>query len=238
MGGGLPHGRAQESYRTLNCVSLDGRLSFISENTRRVSPPLVPQIILHLADACVPIWRATEDALERANVPPPYWAFAWAGGQALARYMLDNPALAAGKHVLDLGAGSGLSGIAAKMSGAANVLAADIDRFAEAAIRLNAESNNVSVETTTDDLLRRPLARFDAILVGDLFYERELAERVLARVAEAAARGALVLAGDPRRSYFPANRFQRLAEYAVPVSRDLEDSDLKPTGVYRLAEGR
>lgn len=214
---------------------LEARVAFILANTEVSAPALVPEIRLRLANACLPIWRATEDALERANVPPPYWAFPWPGGQALARHLLDNRSIIAGKSVLDLGAGSGLAAIAAKRAGAKRVLAADIDPFAAAAIQLNARANGVGVETTTDDVLRAPLPAFGVILAGDLFYERELAARVLGRLAEAAALGALVLAGDPVRGYFPADRFRRLASYDVPVSRDLEDSDRKLTGVYRLA---
>lgn len=211
--------------------------NFILTNTRLSAPPLVPEIRLHLAAECLPIWQATEDAVARQGVPPPYWAFAWAGGQALARHILDHPSLVAGRRVLDLGAGSGLVAIAAMKGGATRVFGADIDPFAETAIRLNAAANGAGIATTTDDLLDEPLAAFDVVLVGDLFYERALAERTLMRVVEAASRGrygSLVLAGDPGRTYFPAGRFERIAEYLVPVSRDLEDGDVKKTGVYRL----
>jgi predicted nicotinamide N-methyase len=169
------------------------------------------------------------------NVPPPYWAFAWAGGQALARYLLDNPALAAGRRVLDLGSGAGLTAIAALRAGAARVLAADIDAIALAAIALNATANRVVVETTADDLLAAPphAGAFDVVLVGDLFYERELAERVLAFIQDASAQGAQVLVGDPRRSYFPRDRFRQIAEYSVPVTRELEDAEIKRTAVWR-----
>ena len=176
---------------------------FILSNTRLLAVPLVPELRLHLAEELLAIWRQTEEELGRMNVPPPWWAFAWAGGQALARYVLDNPALAAGRRVLDLGAGSGLGGIAAMKAGAARVLAADTDRFAVAAIRLNAAANDVALEATGDDLLATPPSGFDLVLVGDLFYERTLAERVLACIEAARAQGAAVLVGDPRRSYFP-----------------------------------
>jgi predicted nicotinamide N-methyase len=169
------------------------------------------------------------------NVPPPWWAFAWAGGQALARYVLDSPALAAGRRVLDLGAGSGLAGIAAMKAGAAEVLAADTDPFALAAIGLNAAANGAAVDATGDDLLAAPPAAIGLILVGDLFYERALAERVLAFLKAARAQGSAVLVGDPRRSYFPAERFAAVAEYSVPVTRDLEDMEVKRTAVWQLA---
>ena len=207
---------------------------FIAANTRALSPPLVPEIRLHLAEESLPIWQKTEEELGEMNVPPPYWAFAWAGGQALARYLLDNPVLVAGKSVVDLGTGSGLTAIAARRAGAATVLAADIDALAVAAVRINAALNGVTVETTGDDLLAEPPRAVDVVLVGDLFYERELAARVTAYVEAASAQGAHVLIGDPKRSYFPAGRFKLAAEYQVPVTRELEDAEIKRTSVWQL----
>jgi predicted nicotinamide N-methyase len=208
---------------------------FIKANTRLLPVPLVPEVRLHLAEESLAIWRQTEEELGRMNVPPPWWAFAWAGGQALARYVLDNPALAQGRGVLDLGAGSGLAGIAAMRAGAARTLAADTDPFALSAISLNAAVNDVALEATDRDLLTAEPARFDLVLVGDLFYERGLAELVLAFLEAAQARGAAVLVGDPRRSYFPKERFAPVVEYSVPVTRDLEDMEIKRTAVWRLA---
>jgi len=208
---------------------------FIRANTRLLPVPLVPEVQLHLAEESLAIWRQTEEELGRMNVPPPWWAFAWAGGQALARYVLDNRALADGLNVLDLGAGSGLAGIAALKAGAARVLAADTDPFAVAAIGLNAAVNRVAMEATDRDLLAAPPAPYDLLLVGDLFYERPLAERVLAFLEAAWRQGAAVLVGDPRRSYFPNARFEPVAEYSVPVTRDLEDMEIKRTAVWRLA---
>ncbi len=208
---------------------------FIQANTKLLAVPLVGEIRLHLAEESMPIWQKTEEELGRMNVPPPYWAFAWAGGQALARYLLDNPGLVEGRSVLDLGAGSGLTAIAAMKAGASKVLAADIDPYAAAAVTLNAQSNSVRVGTTTADLLDAPAEAFDLILVGDLFYERELADRVLAFATKARDGGAVVLAGDPRRSYFPRDKFLQLAEYSVPVTRDLEDMEIKHTAVWQLA---
>ena len=173
------------------------------------------------------------------NVPPPYWAFAWAGGQALARYILDNSVAVAGAHVLDLGSGSGLTAIAAMRAGARRVLAADIDALALTAIELNAAANCVAVEATREDLLvampNDAWSRFDVVLVGDLFYERTLADRVLAFIVAASAHGAQVLVGDPRRSYFPKERFRQVMEYSVPVTRELEDAEIKRAAVWRLA---
>ena len=207
---------------------------FIRENTRLLSPPLVPEIRLHLAEESVPIWLKTEEELGEINVPPPYWAFAWAGGQALARYTLDNHDLFAGRRVLDLGAGSGLTAIAAMKAGAASVLANDIDLLALAAVGLNAIANDVAIETSATDLLTSPPHAYDVILVGDLFYERQLADKVLTFIEAAAASGALVLIGDPQRNYFPKGRFTLAAEYQVSVTRELEDALIKRTAVWRL----
>lgn len=208
--------------------------AFIRANTRLMSPPLVPEIVLHLAEESVPIWLKTEEELGELNVPPPYWAFAWAGGQALARYILDNRSLFQGRRVLDLGAGSGLTAIAAMKAGARHVLAADIDQVALAATQLNAEINGVLVETTGKDLLAAAPGEFDVILVGDLFYERALAEHVLAFITAAGVGGALVLIGDPQRNYFPKGRFTLAAGYQVAVTRELEDALIKNTAVWRL----
>ena len=212
---------------------------FIRAHTVLMSPPLVPEIQLHLAAESLAIWQSTEDELAERNVPPPYWAFAWAGGQALARYLLDNPALVAGRHVLDLGTGCGLTAIAARLAGAALVLAADVDAVACAAATVNAAANGVAIEVTAEDLLPDAVhdgatPNVDVVLVGDLFYEKPLAERVLAFIESYQARGRLVLTGDPQRSYFPAARFTKLAEYSVPVSRELEDSEIKRTAVWGL----
>lgn len=208
---------------------------FILANTKLLPVPLAPEIELHLAEASLPIWQKTEEELSAINVPPPYWAFAWAGGQALARYILDHGDLVAGRRVLDLGAGSGLVAIAAAKAGAAAVLAADVDLLAIEAIRLNAAANGVALATTERDLLRETEPGAEAILLGDLFYERPLAERVLHYLEQARAQATLVLVGDPRRSYFPDHRFERVAAYTVPVSRDLEDAEIKRTAVWRFA---
>lgn len=223
--------------RALDPRDGDAARRFIAANTRPLAPPLVPEIRLHLAEESLPIWQRTEEELGEMNVPPPYWAFAWAGGQALARYLLDNPALVAGRSVIDLGAGSGLTAIAAKRAGATAVLAADIDALALAAVSLNAALNGVALAVTGEDLLARAPDAADVVLVGDLFYERELAARVAAYIEKAAAAGAEVLIGDPKRSYFPAGRFARVAEYQVPVTRELEDAEIKRTAVWRLARG-
>jgi len=221
---------------------ISDRKAFIRANTRLRPVPLVHEISLHVADEAVPIWEKTEEELERIGLPPPYWAFAWAGGQALARHVLDHPHLVAGKRVLDLAAGSGLVAIAAAKAGAAPVIAADIDAFSEPAIALNAEVNDVYVEIIVQDLLEEDLldrptpdgSRYDVILVGDLFYERDTATRALAFLDRHAAAGARVLIGDPGRTYLPRERLTRLAEYSVPVTRELEDLEIKRTTVWEL----
>jgi predicted nicotinamide N-methyase len=213
------------------------RKAFIRANTRLRPVPLVPEISVYVADEAVPIWQKTEEELDAMGLPPPYWAFAWAGGQALARYVLDHRAAVAGLRVLDLAAGSGLVAIAAARAGAAPVVAADIDPFTDPAIALNAEANGVYIEIITDDLLDRPAStepRYDVILVGDLFYERDTAARALAFLDRHAAGGVRVLVGDPGRTYLPKDRLTRLAEYSVPVTRELEDMDIKRTVVWAL----
>lgn len=207
---------------------------FVRQNTSLLAPPLVPEVTLHLAHEAVPIWQKTEEELGEIGLPPPFWAFAWAGGQALARYVLDHPQLVADKNVLDLATGSGLVAIAAKKAGAIKVLAADIDHFACAATRLNAQVNGVELAITDDDLLRSGPGAFDVILVGDLFYEKDLATRVHAWLGKAKERGALVLIGDPGRSYLPKSALTHVIDYNVPVTRELEDSEIKRTAVWRL----
>jgi predicted nicotinamide N-methyase len=213
------------------------RKAFIRANTRLKPVPHVPEISLHVADESLPIWEKTEEQLGAIGLPPPYWAFAWAGGQALARYVLDNASAVGGKRVLDLAAGSGLVAIAAAKAGAAPVTAIDIDAFSEAAVALNGEANDVYVDVTILDVLDHPAPaepRHDVILVGDLFYERDTAARALAFLQRHAAVGTRVLIGDPGRTYLPKERFTRLAEYSVPVTRELEDLEIKRTTVWEL----
>jgi predicted nicotinamide N-methyase len=212
-----------------------GRRDFIVANTRLQRPPHVAEIQLHLADEITPIWKLTEEALEEIGLPPPFWAFAWAGGQALARYLIDHPETVAGKRVVDFAAGSGLVGIAAMLAGARDVLCADIDAYCEAAVALNAQVNGVACGFTGEDLLDAPAPAWaEVILAGDICYEKPLAERVLAWLAAARAAGATVLIGDPGRSYFPRSGLTRLAEYQVPTTRELEDMAVKRTSVWAL----
>jgi predicted nicotinamide N-methyase len=208
---------------------------FIRANTEILSPPLIPEIRLHLAHEALPIWQKTEEELAMICLPPPFWAFAWAGGQALARFVLDHPDRMRGRHVIDLASGSGLVAIAAMQAGAASVLAADIDPFSVCAIRLNAALNGISVTATADDLLAKPPPVCGAVLVGDLFYEKSVAERALAWLHRAQSQGSDILIGDPGRSYLPKSALEPIAEYRVPVTRELEDSEIKRSAVWRLA---
>jgi predicted nicotinamide N-methyase len=211
------------------------RRAFILENTRLQAPPHAPELVLHLADEITPIWKLTEEALAEIGLPPPFWAFAWAGGQALARYLLDNPGVVAGKRVIDFASGSGIVAIAARRAGAASVLAADIDGYCGAAIALNAAANGVSIDFTDADLLDAPPpADADVILAGDICYEKPLAERVMAWLTAARAGGATVLIGDPGRTYFPKTGLLKLAEYQVATTRELEDMEVKKTSVWTL----
>src|SRR5665213_3258283 len=195
-------------------IVTEDRRAFILANTRLEHPPHTPELRLHLASEVTPIWKLTEEALAEIGLPPPFWAFAWAGGQALARYVLDHPEVVAGQAVIDFAAGSGIVAIAAAKAGAARVLAADIDPFCEAAVALNAQANGVAVAFTADDLLDAPPPTWaGVILAGDICYEKPLAERVMAWLAAAKAAGATVLIGDPGRSYFPRHGLTKLAEY-------------------------
>lgn len=205
---------------------------FVRDHTAIASPPLVPEIRLHLATEVTPLWQATEATLQRSQLPPPYWAFAWAGGQALARHLLDHPALVAGLNVLDFGAGSGIVAIAAAKAGA-HVTAAEPDRFALAALALNAALNGVAIATESVDVLAGN-GSWDAVLAGDMCYERPLAERLVAWLTVRARDGALILLGDPGRAYLPASGLQALARYWVPTPLDLEDREARETTVWRL----
>ncbi len=207
--------------------------AFVQAQTAVGAPPLVPEIRLHLASAVTPLWRATEATLASSDVPPPYWAFAWPGGQALARYLLDNPNPVRGRSVLDFAAGSGLAGIAAVLAGAAAVTAADIDPFAGAATALNAAVNGVAIDIVGADPIDWPPA-WDVVLAGDVCYEQPMAGRTTAWLRRLAAAGTDVLLGDPGRSYRPADGLVELARYRVPTSLDLETRTECETVVWRL----
>jgi predicted nicotinamide N-methyase len=206
---------------------------FIRGHTRLLPVPHAPEIALHVADEATALWQKTEEELGRIGLPPPFWAFAWAGGQALARYVLDHPEAVRGRNVLDFASGSGLVGIAAAKAGAAHVTACDIDPFAIAAIGINARANGVSLEPLRLDIVGRDEG-WDTVLAGDICYERDLAARVVEWLFALSGRGAAVLIGDPGRSYLPAERLEALATYRVPVTRALEDAEIKTSRVWRF----
>ena len=186
--------------------------AFIRAHTRLLPVPHAPEIALHLADEATELWRKTEEELDEIGLPPPFWAFAWAGGQALARYILDHRAIVAGRRVLDFASGSGLVAIAAAKAGAARVEACDIDPFAIAAIPLNALANGVAVEARLIDLVGAD-AGWEVVLAGDICYQQDIAERVTDWLSRLDRRGAVVLIGDPGRSYLPTDRLEALAAY-------------------------
>jgi len=208
--------------------------AFILANTRLQAVPHAPEISLWLADEITPIWRMTEEELGELGLPPPFWAFAWSGGQGLARWLLDTPSEVAGKRVLDFATGSGLVGIAAMKAGAAGVLAADIDPFCAAAVALNATANGVEMAFTAMNLLDAPPPEIEVICAGDVCYEKPMTGRVLEWLGEARRQGSRVLIGDPHRTYFPREGLEFLAEYQVPTTRELEDFEIKRSGVWAV----
>jgi predicted nicotinamide N-methyase len=209
--------------------------AFVRAHTRLASVPLVPEIQLHVADEPFGIWADTEQEAGSGALPPPFWAFAWAGGQALARYLLDHPGAVRGQNVLDVGAGSGLVAIAAARAGAGQVAASEVDEFALAAIGLNARANAVSVTATRADLLGQAVPAAGVVLAGDVCYERSMAGRIVDFLCRADDAGCQVLLGDPERAYLPRARLEQVASYEVPVPRELEGTDSKRAAVWRLA---
>ena len=210
-------------------------LAFIRSHTRLRPVPHAPEIALHVADEATALWQKTEEELQEIGLPPPFWAFAWAGGQALARYLLDHPETVAGRSVVDFASGSGLVAIAAARAGAARVLASDLDAFALHAIPLNAAANDVAdrIATTGENLIGGDAARdAQCVLAADVFYERDLGRAVGDWLAGLHAAGRTVLIGDPGRAYLPKDRLVPLATYEVPVTRDLEDAEIKRSCVW------
>lgn len=209
---------------------------FIARNTALETPAMVPEFKLWLATEYVPIWQATEAWLEAQNVDPPYWAFCWPGGQAVARYLLDHPTLVEGRRVIDFAAGSGVSSMAAARAGAASVVANDIDALSLVAARLNATANGLVLETSSEDWLAgldgAPDA--DVVIAGDVCYEREMSVRALAWLRSHAAKGRTVLLGDPGRNYFSAQGLEELARYEIPTSLQLENRGMRETVVWRV----
>lgn len=208
------------------------RRSFVLQETALLAPPHVPEIQLRLADEAHDLWLKTEKELEAIGLPPPFWAFAWAGGQGLARHILDHPDLVRGRRVVDFASGSGLVAIAALKAGASRVLAYDVDPFAEAACNLNAEVNDVTLNFRGEDIVGQAVDT-DVLLAGDVFYDRPFAERLTPWFDALARSGTTILVGDPGRAYLPADRVERVASYEVPVTRVLEDAEVKRTTLWR-----
>ena len=205
---------------------------FIAAHTVLARAPLVPEALLHLATEITPIWQATEVFLQRHGIEPPFWAFAWPGSQAMARHVLDHPACARGRRVLDFAAGGGLAAIACAMAGAAQVEAVEIDPLATAATALNAAANQVAVHAFTADLTGAA-NRWDLILCGDVCYEAAMTDRIMPWLRAMAAAGAEVWIADPGRAYLPAG-LHPFARYDVPTTRELEDTDMRRTTLHRI----
>jgi predicted nicotinamide N-methyase len=205
---------------------------FVRDHTLPGHAPLVPEIVLHLASEITPIWQATEDWLAERNVAPPFWAFAWPGGQALARHVLDAPSVVAGKRVLDFAAGGGIAAIACAMAGAALAEAAEIDPLAIGAIALNAASNHVAVTAAVGDVVGAA-CRWDLILCGDICYEAPMSGHVLPWLRVMAA-GCDVWLADPARGYQPRDGLERIGHYTVPTTRELEDRTERAVTLFRL----
>jgi len=205
----------------------------VRANTALAAAPLVPEIALHLATEIAPIWQATESWLAERNIEPPFWAFAWPGGQATARLLLDEPSRVAGRRVLDFAAGCGIAAIAAARAGAALVEAAEIDPLALAAVRLNAALNGVRVATPEGDIVGSA-CRWDVILAGDVCYEAPMTAHVLPWLRAMAASGAEVLLADPGRAYLPREGLSPQARFAVPTTLELEDRTQREVVLYRL----
>ena len=225
-------------------MRVEDTAAFIRENTAIESPALLPELRFHLASEITPLWEASEEILAERGLPPPFWAFAWAGGQALARYILDHPETVAGKRVLDFASGSGLSAIAAAKAGAAHVLANEIDPFACEAIRLNAALNGVgpngvglnggALDIAERDLVGERDPAWDVVIAGDVCYEKQPAARFMSWLHALAGDGKLVLMGDPLRTYLPREGLERVIAYSVKTTREIEDSDLRNAVVWKV----
>ena len=216
----------------MSAGATDAAERFVRDHTALTHAPMVPEFALHLATEITPIWTATEAWLERTGTAPPFWAFAWPGGQALARLVLDRPSLVAGRRVLDFAAGCGIAAIAAARAGATGVEACDIDPLALAAVRLNARSAGADVACTDGDVVGRP-SRWDLILCGDVCYEAPMTGHILPWLRDA-ARGCEVWIADPGRAYLPREGMREIARFLVPTTLELEDRPTRETVIYRL----
>lgn len=207
--------------------------AFVRAHTRPATAPHVPELRLHLAEDAIDLWERVETEVGKTDLPPPFWAFAWAGGQALARYVLDNPALVHGKHVLDLASGCGIVALAAARAGAGRVVANEIDAFAIDAITLNAGANDLTVDTHLGDMLDGDAEGADVVLAGDIFYDTAVTTRMMPFIRRLQDRDATVLVGDPGRAHLPQEKFTEVIRYDITVPKALEDSTVKTTIVWR-----
>ena len=217
-------------------VTTEDATRFILAKTALVAPAHVPEIRLHTASEALPLWQKTEEELAAAGLPLPYWAFAWAGGQALARYILDTPDLVRGQRVVVFAGGAGLEAIAAAMRGARSIVATEIDPFARVAMGLNARENGVDFAISDRDLLSGELPEADLLLLGDVVFEQPMSTLVADLAGRFTRAGGRALVGDPGRSYLPTGRMTPLAEYQVPTTRALEDATIKATRVWAFRD--
>ena len=215
-------------------MDADARRALVVARTRLQRPPVVPELELHLADDMDSAWASLQAELDDGDLPPPFWAFAWLGGQAVARYVLDTPEVVRGRRVLDLATGSGLCALAALRAGAAQVTAVDVDPFAADAAALNADRNGLRLVVRCADLLDASPPEVDVVLAGDVFYDAQMSARVQPWLLQARAAGADVVVGDPGRHYLPRTLMDERAAYDVPTTRDLEGVEVKRVVVYAL----
>lgn len=206
----------------------------VLSRARLQSPPVVPELRLHLADDMDQAWAALQEELDDGELPPPFWAFAWLGGQAVARHVLDAPSVVTDRSVLDLATGSGLCALAAVLAGARSVLAVDVDAFAIEAVSLNAAANGLEVEARCVDLLDAEPPQVDVVLAGDVFYDAAMSERVQPWLLAAARAGSRVVVGDPGRHYLPRALMREVASYDVPTTRELEGVEVKTVRVFEM----
>jgi len=224
---------SREGSNTLT-ISPGAAEEFIRARARVDTPPLTPEIRLWLGGPVTELWEATEAVFGLHHSPPPYWAYAWPGGQALARHVLDHPEIVRGRRVLDFASGCGVSAVAAALAGAESVIAVEIDPLAIAATRLAGELNDVTIDVRLADVVGDEMPEIDVVLAGDICYERPMTERVMAWLRRLAARGCPVLLGDPGRAYLPREGLEKLAVHTVPTTLDLEDRTERVTSVWRL----
>lgn len=228
------HPMAAHETAATPAVPAFSHAAFIRDHTELTTLPFLPECALHLATAVTPLWEATEATLAQIGLPPPYWAFAWVGGQAVARYVLDHPGVVAGRRVVDFAAGCGVAALAAARAGAKRVQAVDIDPFAVAAIHLNAAANGLKLMASDHDILSESGPVAEVILAGDVCYEKPMTDRVVAWLRAQARQGTLVLLGDPGRAYRPEEGLVAVARYAVPTTIEVENQPIRDTVIWRV----